>query len=205
VIAHLSGEVLSVRDQRIVVDVGGVGYEVFAPAPTCLGHGPGAKLALHVRTLVREDAIQLFGFETAEEKELFVLVTGVTGMGPKLGLALLSELPPGELARAIGREDLTRLTRVSGIGKKTAERLCLELKDKVLGLTAGLGAAPAPRAAEAGAAPADPLEDAVSALVNLGYPRARADTAVRQAALDSPDATLEELVRRGLAGLGRNP
>jgi Holliday junction DNA helicase RuvA len=204
VIAHLSGEVLRVRDNRIVVDVGGVGYEVLAPAPTCLAHAPGAKVSLHVHTLVREDTFQLYGFDTDDEKDLFLLVTGVSGVGPKLALALLSEMPVADLVQAIRQDGVTRLTRVSGIGKKTAERLCLELKDKVLPF-----AAAAPRqawaAAAAGAPAGGPVEDAVSALVNLGYARARAEAAVGAAAGDAPGAPLEELVRRGLAALAKSP
>lgn len=202
-IAHLTGEVLLVQDGRLVVDVNGVGYEVFAPAPTCLAHGPGAKVALHVHTLVREDTFQLYGFETPDEKALFLLVTGVSGVGPKLALALLSEVPLAELVQAVRQANLTRLTRVTGIGKKTAERLCLELKDKVLPFAALPGAAPETRAAAAGATPAGPAEDAVSALVNLGYSRSRAESAVSAAAADAPGAPLEELVRRGLAALAK--
>jgi Holliday junction DNA helicase RuvA len=203
VIAHLSGEVLRVRDNRIVVDVRGVGYEVYAPAPTCLTHAPGAKVSLHVHTLVREDTFQLYGFDTDDEKDLFLLITGVSGVGPKLALALLSEMPVADLVQAIRQDGVTRLTRVSGIGKKTAERLCLELKDKVLPFAA---AAPQQAwAAAAGAPTGGPVDDAVSALVNLGYARARAEAAVGAAAADAPGAPLEELVRRGLAALAKSP
>jgi len=204
VIAHLAGEVLSARDGRLVVDVGGVGYEVLCPTPTVMAHGPGAKVRLHVRTVVREDTFQLFGFETLDEKDLFVLINGVSGLGTKLALALLSELPLGELVAAVRQENLARLTRVSGIGKKTAERLCLELKDKVLRFAAP-GAPPATRAAAAGASEAGPFEDAVSALVNLGYSRARAEVAVHAAAAETPQATLEDLVRKGLGALAKGP
>jgi len=203
VIAHLTGQVLSVKDGRMVVDVHGVGYEVLCPAPTALAHQPGADVSLFVRTVLREDMLQLFGFESAAEKDLFVLITAVSGLGPKLAIALLSELPLADLAQAIRQENLARLTRVSGIGKKTAERVCLELKDKVLpflapDLPAGR------RATAAGAAPAGPLEDAVSALMNLGYSRSRAEVAVRAAAAESAEPSLEELVRRGLGALARS-
>lgn len=206
-IAHLTGQVLFARDGRMVVDVHGVGYEVLCPAPTCLAHKPGEEVSLFVRTLVREDTFQLFGFDSAAEKDLFVLITAVSGLGPKLALALLSELALPDLALAIRQENVARLTRVSGIGKKTAERVCLELKDKVLPFAVpdAEGALPgAPRAAAAGAAEAGPLEDAVSALINLGYPRGRAEAAVRSAAAESSEASLEELVRKGLGALARS-
>lgn len=203
-IAFLRGTVLAVRPGRMVVDVGGVGYEVFAPVPTCLALEAGDPVALHIHTQVREDALQLFGFAGADELALFELVTGVTGIGPRLGLALLSEVQPPDLVRALRDGNVARLTRVSGIGRKTADRLCLELKDKVLAF------APAAAALAAGAgagAPeaAGPFEDAVSALTNLGYSRARAESAVRSAAAEGDGASLEELVRKGLASLARTP
>jgi Holliday junction DNA helicase RuvA len=206
VIAHLTGQVLSAQDGRMVVDVHGVGYEVLCPAPTCLAHKPGEEVSLFVRTLVRDDTFQLFGFGSAAEKDLFVLITGVSGLGPKLALALLSEMDLADLALAIRQENVARLTRVSGIGKKTAERVCLELKDKVLTFTVPEpGALPGvPRAVAAGASEAGPLEDAVSALMNLGYPRGRAEAAVRTAAAESSDPSLEELVRKGLGALARS-
>jgi Holliday junction DNA helicase RuvA len=205
VIAYLKGKVLALRPGRLVVDVGGVGYEVFAPVPTTLSLGTDDEVSLHVHTLVREDALQLFGFADADELTLFELVTGVTGVGPRLALSLISEVPLPDLVRALREGDVARLTRVTGVGRKTADRLCLELKDKVL----GLAPVEAARAAEAGAAetaprPGEPLDDAVSALVNLGYPRARAEAAVRGAAAGG-EASLEELVRKGLASLARTP
>lgn len=203
-IAHLTGQVHSARDGLMVVDVHGVGYEVLCPAPTCLAHGPGAEVSLFVRTVVRDDAFQLYGFGSAAEKDLFVLITGVSGLGPKLALALLSELTLADLALAIRQDNVARLTRVSGIGKKTAERVCLELKDKVLPFTVPDAVPGAERAAAAGAAPAGPLEDAVSALMNLGYPRGRAEVAVRTAAAESVEPSLEELVRKGLGALARS-
>jgi Holliday junction DNA helicase RuvA len=206
VIAYLRGKVLAQRPGRLVVDVGGVGYEVFAPVPTTLALKPDDDVSLHVHTLVREDALQLFGFADADELALFELVTGVTGVGPRLALALISEVPLPELVRAIREANVARLTRVTGIGRKTADRLCLELKDKVVGLAPAAAAKAAEAgAAEAAPASAGPLDDAVSALVNLGYSRARAEAAVRSAAADGDGASLEDLVRRGLASLARTP
>jgi len=204
-IAHLKGTVLATRPGRLVVDVGGVGYAVFAPTPTCLGHAAGDPITLHVHTLVREDALQLFGFVDPDELALFELATGVTGVGPRLALALLSEVPLPDLVRALREADVARLTKVSGVGRKTADRLCLELKDKVLALAPAAAAMAA--ASGGGTAPGSggPLDDAVSALVNLGYTRARAEAAVRSAAAEGEAASLEELVRKGLASLARTP
>jgi len=204
VIAFLRGTVLAVRPGRMVVDVGGVGYEVFAPVPTCLARKPGDAVALHIHTQVREDALQLFGFVGEDELALFELVRGVTGIGPRLALALLSEVPPGDLVRALRDGNVARLTRVSGIGRKTADRLCLELKDKVLAF-APAAAALAAGAGTAAPEAAGPFDDAVSALTNLGYSRARAEGAVRSAAAEGDGASLEELVRKGLASLARTP
>jgi Holliday junction DNA helicase RuvA len=203
-IAYLRGTVLAVRPGRMVVDVGGIGYEVFAPVPTCLARKAGDEVELHVHTLVREDALQLFGFADADELALFELVTAVTGIGPRLGLALLSEVPLADLVRALRDGNVARLTRVSGVGRKTADRLCLELKDKVLAFAPGTAAALAAGAGAAAPGTAEPFDDAVSALVNLGYTRVRAEGAVRSVAADG-DASLEELVRKGLASLARTP
>lgn len=200
-IAHLKGEVIAVRPGRLVVGVGGVGYAVFAPVPTCLAHAEGDEVVLHVHTLVREDALQLFGFADADELTLFELVTGVSGLGPRLALALLSEVPLPDLVTAIRQADVVRLTRVTGIGRKTADRLCLELKEKVQGLAPATPAALAAGQAPAADTGAGPLEDAVSALVNLGYGRGRAEAAVRAAAADGDGDSLEALVRKGLAAL----
>lgn len=203
-IAHLQGTVLAVRPGRLVVDVGGVGYAVFAPVPTCLSRKEGDPITLHVHTLVREDALQLFGFVDPDELALFELATAVTGVGPRLALSLLSEMSLADLVRALREGNVARLTRVSGVGRKTADRLCLELKDKVLALAPAEAAMAAEAGAEAAPRSEGPLGDAVSALVNLGYPRARAEAAVRGAAAGG-EASLEELVRKGLASLARTP
>jgi len=204
VIAHLNGTVLSARPGRLVVDVGGVGYAVFAPVPTCLSRKAGDAITLHVHTLVREDALQLFGFVDPDELALFELVTGVSGVGPRLALALLSEMSLADLVRALREGDVARLTRVSGVGRKTADRLCLELKDKVLAFAPAEGPIAAEAGARAAPQPGTPVDDAVSALVNLGYPRSRAESAVRAAAAGG-EASLEELLRKGLASLARTP
>jgi Holliday junction DNA helicase RuvA len=165
VIAHLSGTLLEKHVQRLVVEVGGVGYEVLVPLSTFYAVGdPGARLTLRVHTRVTEDAIQLFGFHTPLEQGLFERMIAVNGIGPKLALAVLSGIEPGDLVRAIRQADLARLVRIPGIGRKTAERLVLELKDRLPdgGDTAGVPAA---------AAGDDVREDILSALLNLGYQR----------------------------------
>ncbi len=174
-IATLTG-VLLVKDarrpQRIVVDVLGVGYEVWAPLHTIYALGDrGAQVHLRIHTHVREDAIQLFGFATDLEQNLFERLVSVSGVGPKLALAVLSGLEPQELVRAIRGNDLGRLTAIPGVGRKTAERLVVELKDRLAqedvggGPTAALPASGTVR------------DDVLSALANLGYQRATAEKA----------------------------
>jgi holliday junction DNA helicase RuvA len=164
VIAQLRGRILEKQPNRIVVDVGGVGYDVFVPLSTFYGLGdPGSDISLRIHTHVREDVIALYGFRTVLEQDLFERLIGVSGIGPKVALAVLSGIEPQELIRAIERGDLARLTAIPGVGKKTAERIVLELKDRL----------PRPQAVAvaAGEAPPDaPIvrDDVVSALVNLG-------------------------------------
>ena len=131
-IAHLRGSLLEKQPNRIIVDVGGVGYDVSVPLSTFYGLGEaGATVALRIHTHVREDALALFGFATRLEQELFERLIGVSGIGPKLALAVLSGIEPPDLIRAIERGDVARLTAIPGVGKKTAERIVLELKDRL--------------------------------------------------------------------------
>ena len=174
-IANLSGVLLEKdarRVQRLVIDVHGVGYEVLAPLSTIYTLGDvGSAVALRIYTHVREDIIQLFGFATALEHGLFERLIGVNGVGPKLGLAILSGIEPADLGRAIRDNDLGRLTSIPGVGRKTAERLVVELRDKFtqdFGPVAATGVVP-------GAAVRD---DLMSALTNLGYQRAAAEKAI---------------------------
>lgn len=202
-IAYLTGTVIEQSEHRLVVDVNGVGYEVFAATGTCARCAEGETVRLHIHTQVREDAFHLYGFGDRAERDLFLLMTGVSGIGPKVALAALSALPLGELAAAIARGDVALLSRVPGVGRKTASRLALELKDKVL----TIGIAPAtPAAMAAGAAPeaGSPLADAVSALMNLGYTKTRSEAAIRAAAANAEGTPpVEELIRMGLAALSR--
>jgi Holliday junction DNA helicase RuvA len=197
VIAHLRGSILEKHPNRIVIDVNGVGYDVFVPLSTFYGLGePGAAIALRIHTHVREDAFLLYGFATLLEQELFERLIGVSGIGAKVALAVLSGIEPQELIRAIEHGDLARLTAIPGVGKKTSERIVLELKDR-------LPRAPVTAAAAGAAAPAAPAlrDDVVSALVNLGYHRPLAEKAAEAAIKtigSSSDAGFERLLRQAL-------
>ncbi len=177
-IASLKGILQHKSANRLIVDVQGVGYDV-AFCKSGLGQlpEPGQEVFLHIYTSVREDAISLYGFTTLAEKELFTVLLGVSGVGPKLALNLLSAAPPAALARAVLSDDLHTLTKLPGVGKKTAERLCLELKDKVQAFVDV--AAPADRELSPENKADERLAgDVISALVNLGYPQIRAKEAL---------------------------
>ena len=177
-IGRLSGIVLEKRPDRAVVDASGVGYELHVPLGTFAAlPAIGERASLHVHTHVREDAILLFGFATPEEKALFERLITVAGIGPKLALAVLSGLPLPELVGAIAAQNVKRLSSIPGVGKKLAERLGLELKDKVAGIVPASSSA----AAESVAALGGLLEDAVGALLNLGYRKPQAEAAVKAA------------------------
>lgn len=193
-IARLSGTVLEKHPMRVVVDVGGVGYDVHVPLSSFSAIGePGTTLALRVHTHVREDALMLYGFTSQTELTVFEKLISISGIGPRLALAVLSGLPPNELVTAITRSDVGQLTRIPGIGKKTAERIVLELKDKLAATAPG---EPAPVAA-------GPREDLLSALVNLGYHRPTAEKAVDDVLKSAPDAAFESALRATLRRLSR--
>lgn len=168
-IAALSGKIISKGMDRAVVDVTGVGYEVHLTTET-LSRLPdrGEEIFLHIHTHVREDAIVLFGFLDEEEKEMYLTLTSVSGVGPKLSLAILSGMRVGDLCQAIGSKDIKRLTGLQGVGKKTAERICVDLKDKVGHLAGGASGS---LDVDGNTIPAtsSTVVDAVSALSNLGY------------------------------------
>lgn len=182
-IAHLRGRLLSKSPSQAVIDCGGVGYDVAISVPTYSAlPAEGAEVSLHINTQVREDAIALFGFLNRDEKRLFERLITVSGIGPKLGITVLSGLPAGSLVAAIRGGDHTQLVRIPGIGKKTAERVVLELKDKLDDLG---GTAPA----ASGGFHAGPVaEDVLSALVNLGYKRESAQKAI-EAAITKHEST----------------
>jgi Holliday junction DNA helicase RuvA len=195
-IASLSGTLFEKAPGRLIVDVGGVGYDVQVPLSTFYVLGePGAAVSLRVHTHVREDVIALYGFATRLEQDLFERLIGISGIGPKLAIAVLSGIEPVDLIRAVRTQDVARLTAIPGVGKKTAERIGLELKDRlpVVPVAAGPGQ-PAP--------PEDQLRaDLLSALLNLGYQRAAADKAIEKTLKDSTGAAFEDALRAVLRGL----
>jgi len=191
VIAELRGRILRKEPQEVVVDVGGVGYGVTIPLSTFYRLGePGSDVRLLTHTHVREDALALFGFLTRAEQDLFERLIDVAGVGPRLAVSILSGIEAPDLVFALRSSDVARLTRIPGVGKKTAERLVLELKDKVKELA---GAPPEPAAA-----PASPKDDLVSALVHLGYSRPEAERGVEKVLKDHADERFEELLRLSL-------
>ena len=167
-IAHLRGKLLAKHPNQAIVETGGVGYDVTISVPTFSEMpGVGGEVAFHIHTQVREDIIALYGFLRSAEKTLFEKLITVSGIGPKLAITILSGMAADEMVSAIRGNDIARLTRIPGIGKKTAERMVLELRDKLSVEKAGeVTTAPAPTAVE---------EDVLSALVNLGYQRAAAE------------------------------
>lgn len=199
-IGRLSGTVLEKRPDRALVDASGVGYELHVPLGTFASlPGVGERASLHVHTHVREDAILLFGFATAEEKALFEKLITVAGIGPKLALSVLSGLPLPELVGAIAAQNVKRLSSIPGVGKKLAERLGLELKDKVAGIVPT-----SPSSASASVAePGGLLEDAVGALLNLGYRKPQAEAAVKAASDAVGTGDLPALLSAALRLLSR--
>jgi Holliday junction DNA helicase RuvA len=198
VIAHLRGRLLDKQPNRIVVDVNGVGYDVSVPLSTFYGLGDaGSEIALRVHTHVREDALALYGFTSRLEQELFERLIGVSGIGPKLALAVLSGIEPAELIRAIERGDVSRLTAIPGVGKKTSERIVLELKDRLPRVQPAADGALAPVEAPA------LRDDLLSALINLGYHRPLADKAVDAAITRTPDGDFERTLKQALRELAK--
>lgn len=198
-IGALRGRAVERDPERLVIDVGGVGYEVLVPVSTYVeverraeAAGGPPEVHLHVHTHLREDAITLFGFWTAREKQLFLKLIAVSGIGPRLARVVLSGMPPDDLVAALARGDAARLATIPGVGKKTAERMVLELREKVGELAVELPS----RAAEGG-------DEVVSALANLGYKRPQAERAVAEARRELPDADFPELLRKSLARLSR--
>jgi holliday junction DNA helicase RuvA len=194
-IAHLRGRLLAKHPNQAVVEAGGVGYDVTITVPTFSElPAAGSEVALHIHTHVREDAIALFGFLRPREKQLFLRLIAVSGIGPKLAVTILSGMAADEMVGAIRGNDIARLTRIPGIGRKTAERMVLELRDKL----GDFGATSAP--AEA-VTPVE--EDVLSALVNLGYQRAAAERALAIAKKSSKSDSFDVLFRESLAHMGQ--
>lgn len=205
-IAHLSGTLLSKQATSVILDVGGVGYEVIIPLSTFYElEDLGSKVQLRVYTHVREDTLQLFGFKSSRERELFLRLISVSGIGPKLGITLLSGMSADEMIASIRNNDLARLTLIPGVGRKTAERLVIELRDKVAQLATPeqedeLGAQP-----KAAVAPSEESvrADALSALLNLGYQRSAAEKAIAAALGEDGENSVESILRRSLRKLAK--
>jgi len=201
-IAHLSGKLLEKQANTAIVDVGGVGYEVSIPLSTFYELGEvGSDISLRIYTHVREDAIQLYGFKTRRERELYLKLISVQGVGAKSGIGMLSGMNADEIIAAIRSNDLARLKSIPGVGLKTAERLVIELRDKV-GELSGVGSET--DAASRSALPKDAVfEDALSALVNLGYQKNAAEKALNLAASEGTEISVQKLLRRGLQILAK--
>ena len=205
-IAHLSGTLLSKQATSVILDVAGVGYEVTIPLSTFYDlEDLGSLVQLRIYTHVREDALQLFGFKTARERELFMRLISVSGIGPKLGITLLSGMSADEMIASIRTNNLARLTLIPGVGRKTAERLVVELREKVAALSSPeleeeLGAK-----AEVRTVPTEDSvrADALSALLNLGYQRTAAEKAIDSTVGEGDDISVESVLRRSLRKLAR--
>ena len=194
-IAQVRGRLVRKEPQEAVVDVGGVGYRVAIPLSTFYRIGEvGDEVSLLTHTHVREDTLALFGFLTSVEQALFERLIAVSGVGPRLALSILSGIEAPDLVAALRTSDVARLTRIPGVGKKTAERLVLELKDKVQDLVAAGEPVPAGPAAAT-------KEDLVSALVHLGYSRPEAERGVDRALKEGGEGRFEDLLRRTLRAL----
>lgn len=193
-IARLAGAVLEKGEDLAVVDVGGVGYLVHLSAASLLALPPrGDRVELRIVTHVRQDSIDLFGFATAEEEDVFRALVEVKGVGPRAAQNILSGIEPRELARAVAQGDVARLTRVPGVGKKTAERLVVELRDKLLSLARAAGPAPA--------SPGGPLDQLAAALVGLGYRPPQAEQVAESLRQGAEGKGLDELLREALRAL----
>ncbi len=194
-IAHLRGKLLVKHPNQAIVEVGGVGYDVTITVPTFSDlPGAGSEVSLHVHTHVREDVIALYGFLRTAEKSLFEKLLTVSGIGPKLAITILSGMPADEMVNAIRGEDVARLTRIPGIGKKTAERMVLELRDKLPPVTGPEIVVPALNAVE---------EDVISALVNLGYQRTAAEKVLSSVTAKEKSGGFDALFRAALGSLSK--
>lgn len=205
-IAHLSGTLLSKEPTSVIVDVNGVGYEVAIPVSSFYDlEDVGSTVKLRIYTHVREDTLQLYGFKTARERALFLKLISVSGIGPKLGITLLSGMSADEMIASIRTNNLARLVLIPGVGRKTAERLIVELREKVAEMSSAeleeeLGGKPEVSAEST----EDTVRaDALSALLNLGYQRSAAEKAVDAALGEGGDITVESVLRRSLKKLAR--
>ena len=198
-IAHLTGLLLTKSTQSLIIDAGGIGYEVIVPLSTFYAlPGEDERVNLHIYTHVREDALLLFGFNTRLEKDLFLMLIGVSGIGPKLAVNILSGIGPDELQEAMARGDALRLQSIPGVGKKTAERIVLELKDRAMKSLGDREISPVSPMDER---QRELLDDALSALTNLGYQAKSARRALEMIHLNQSDISLETLIKEALKKL----
>jgi holliday junction DNA helicase RuvA len=202
-IGFLSGKILEKEANTVIVDVAGVGYEVTIPLSTFYELGEiGSDVSLRIFTHVREDALQLFGFKTARERDLYLKLISVQGIGAKSGITMLSGMSADEIVSAIRTNNLARLTSIPGVGRKTAERMVIELRDKIADLSMSA-------AATGGSAPGttdeaeNMFDDALSALVNLGYQRNAAEKALQDSAKDGTEPSVQKLLRAALQKLAK--
>lgn len=204
-IAHLSGTLLAKHATSVIVDVGGVGYEVTIPVTTFYDLGEaGEAVRLQIYTHVREDALQLFGFRTLRERELFTLLISVSGIGPKSAVAMLSGMSADEIVTAIRTNNYARLTSIPGVGRKTAERLVIELRDKMAALSSPALDEQIEAGGVAAAQSEDALrEDTLAALLQLGFPKPAAEKAINGAMQEGGDLSVETLLRRSLRQLSK--
>ena len=193
-IAHLRGRLISKHPNQAVVEAGGVGYDVTISVPT-FSELPavGSEVALHIHTHVREDALALYGFLRPEERQLFEKLLTVSGIGPTLAIKVLSGMPIPEMVASIRANDFVRLTKIPGVGRKTAERMCVELRDKLEGF-----GAPQPIVAHSAVE-----EDVISALTNLGYQRAVAEKVVERAVQSADRENFDAMFRTALGALSK--
>src|SRR5436305_248298 len=205
-IAHLSGTLLAKHATSVVVDVGGVGYEVTIPVTTFYDLGDvKTQVSLRIYTHVREEALQLFGFRTERERELFILLISVSGIGPKSAVAMLSGMSADEIVMAIRTNNFARLTSIPGVGRKTAERLVIELRDKMAALSSPALDEEIAAGAGIGAKQSEDSlrEDTLAALLQLGFPKPTAEKAVTQALSERGELSVETLLRRTLRQLSK--
>ena len=201
-IAYLSGKLLEKSANAVIVDVGGVGYDVSIPLSTFYELGEvGEEVQLRIYTHVREDAIQLFGFSSERERSLYLKLISVQGIGAKSGIAMLSGMNADEIISAIRSDNLAKLTAIPGVGRKTAERLVIELRDKVGELAAAAVAVPGAGPKPAGES--DAFDDALSALVNLGYQRNAAEKAIQDIRREGADQNVQKILRSALQRLAK--
>jgi Holliday junction DNA helicase RuvA len=203
-IAHLSGTLHSKHPNLVIVDVSGVGYEVTIPLSTYYDLADtGSNVQLRIYTHVKEDALQLYGFKTARERELFINFISVSGIGPRLGIALLSNMTADELIQSIKTNNLARLTSIPGIGRKTAERLVVDLREKMTQLSVDQVDETPAKSQSVDMSPEDSVRsEALSGLINLGYQKAAAEKAIDAALHEGGDITVESVLKRSLRKIG---